>query len=66
MSNYRYRKNPQKYWDVIVFQYRTPLRKGCLLLKYVVENPLKICYLKKSHRFIRILDYGVGVIILMT
>ncbi len=25
MSNYRYRKNPQKYRDIIFFQYRTPL-----------------------------------------
>ncbi len=24
-SNYRYRKNPQKYRDIIFFQYRTPL-----------------------------------------
>ncbi len=24
-SNYRYWKNPQKYWDIIFFQYRTPL-----------------------------------------
>ncbi len=25
-SNYRYRQNPQKYRDIICFQYRTPLR----------------------------------------
>ncbi len=24
-SDYRYRKNPQKYRDIIFFQYRTPL-----------------------------------------
>ncbi len=27
LSNYRYRKNPQKYRDIIFFQYRTPLRQ---------------------------------------
>ncbi len=25
LSNYRYRKNPKKYRDIIFFQYRTPL-----------------------------------------
>ncbi len=27
-TNYRYRKNPQKYRDIIFFQYRTPLLYG--------------------------------------
>ncbi len=25
LSNYRYRKNPNRYRDIIFFQYRTPL-----------------------------------------
>ncbi len=34
-SNYRYRKNPQKYQDIIFFQYRTPLR--CCLHPFYVK-----------------------------
>ncbi len=29
-SNYRYRQNPQKYRDIIFFQYRTPLIGTCV------------------------------------
>jgi len=42
-ANYRYRKNPQKYRDIIFFQYRTPLVCVCVRMRVEVCVCVREC-----------------------
>ncbi len=43
LSNYRYRKNPQKYRDIIFFQYRTPLSITIyILIQLLIDMQLHV------------------------
>ncbi len=49
LSNYSYRKNPKKYLDIIIFQYRTPLQWRQLNANWPRSSPSTPAQITSSH-----------------